>query len=348
MDHRFRDTHRYGRAHGFASGYSTLEEGWVENTYLEYQAVLIPFNHCYHSSVPAEELGNPPFGNIEYMFRAAHRYAQQHGYPTGFPAFEQGRDETGKVIFGTTLLHDSVVEIRSVPAEDLGSPNFGDVKRMVIAAHRYARSVGDGAFVSGFPLFEQGIEAGRLHYGTALIKQTASFQHVPADVLALFGASTEITAQLINEMQGVLIFNNSGRTVLVKDEHTSEVRKVEAKRWAVGRFDGMATKNRSKGKIAKCGDWNIGYVTHDGGVRCFGLKRQSPYIGIEPEWHNDWRSLGDDWRELDDAAKAFDPRPSGNSGGERPERESRHRDVPRGGIIHDAPAAGRELASRTA
>jgi hypothetical protein len=51
--------------------------------------------------------------------------------------------------------------------------------------NRYARALGSG-YVSGFPLFEQGLQGGVLHYGVALINGNASFRHVLADTLGIF------------------------------------------------------------------------------------------------------------------------------------------------------------------
>ena len=185
MDSRIRNSHRYAVAHGFVSGYSTMEEGRVADNQLEYQIVLMPTGHAEHRHVKRRDLrGNPEFGNIRDMFRAAHRYAQGHGFETGFPAFEQGKDVDNDVVYGINLLRNSVARVRSVPASDLGDPDFGDPKEMMIAAHRFART--QPGMISGFPLFEQGLNGGVLHYGISLIDSSATFRHILADALAIF------------------------------------------------------------------------------------------------------------------------------------------------------------------
>lgn len=186
MNIRFRTVHRYAIAHGYLSGYSTLEEGLVADDQLEYQGVLIPGVNAEYRLVKREDLnGSPVFENIGDMFRATHRYANGYGFETGFPSFEQGKDIDDDIIYGITMLRNSIATVRSVPASALGNPNFDNPKEMMIATHRYALNQ-PGNFVSGFPLFEQGINAGVLHFGIALINSSASFQLILADALSIF------------------------------------------------------------------------------------------------------------------------------------------------------------------
>lgn len=345
FDYRFRDVHRYALARDHVSGFSTLEQGMVDERYLEYQAVLIPNGHGIHQIVSAQALGDPRFENIEEMFRAAHRYAVSQNFATGFPAFEQGFNQNNQLMFDTTLLSSSIVDVRSVPADDLGTPSFANTVSMFISVHRYAMNLNAG-YISGFPIFEQGLRDGVLHYGVALIKATAFFMLIPADVLAVYGGAA---LSSIVEF-GVVIFNNSPKPVYVKDEQdTEKLRTIAPNSWGFGRFDGIAASNQEKGRIAKCPDWNIGYVDRNGRVRCFGPRGDAPYVGIEPDWRPNSDSLGDNWKDLDNAAKEFDPPPAGGGGGDsQHERHDHDWDPPdQGGIIHDAPSRDREEASRT-
>lgn len=220
LDFRFRDVHRFARAGGYVSGFSTLEEGLVDlsngGQYLEYQAVLIPSGSGTVPSVNADDLGNPEFSNIEQMFRSAHRYAREQNYTTGFPAFEQGRNQNGELVFGITLLNSEVVDIRSVPASCLGTPSFSDTTAMFNSVHRYSRDLNSG-YISGYPLFEQGLENGVLKYGVALVKSSATFLQHPADLLALYGRGEPNQGTLVlitdngtTQAGGVVITNESG------------------------------------------------------------------------------------------------------------------------------------------
>ncbi|MDJ0799843.1 MAG: hypothetical protein QNJ51_24065 [Calothrix sp. MO_167.B12] len=154
-----------------------------------YQAIVFPSSGTqYRPDVKSRDLeGNPDLGNIGDVFRAVHRYAEGHGFISGFPSFEEGVDPDNERVYGMTLLEASIVDVRSVAAIDLGSPNFNNVGEMVRAAHRYARSLDRSLYVSGYPLFEQGRDAANnLFYGVALVKFPVSLHQVPADALGIF------------------------------------------------------------------------------------------------------------------------------------------------------------------
>jgi hypothetical protein len=117
-----------------------------------------------------DEYGELPDGPIGKMI-LAHRFAQDKGYATGFPDFEQdGR--SGETVYGIRCINsDAVVEITDIAASQLGNPK--DFTERFKAIDLWCERHGRGKFKTGFPNGEERRTDGKLFYGAVLLRREA-------------------------------------------------------------------------------------------------------------------------------------------------------------------------------
>jgi hypothetical protein len=198
---RYRQVHRYAEAHGFVSGFPDFEQDLDGAQQLRFGNIFLHATVAERRVVKARDLGNPSADNVGERFRAAHRYTTALGFVGGFPDYEQSLDVDNDLVYGTILLRNTGAQRRIVRATALGNPRQDDIGERVRAAHRYAVANG---FVSGFPNFEQSLDAGNLVYGIIVVSGPVAERRVlHADALDLcgrFGFEPSITCDQRNKL----------------------------------------------------------------------------------------------------------------------------------------------------
>lgn len=198
---RFRQSQRYAETHGFASGYPDFEQSMDAATGLQFGTILLGRGDVEVRGVLADELGfsGEDVGN---RARSAHRYAEAHGFISGFPNWEQSRDSNGNLVYGIVLLGTQISERRIVRATELKFAG-DDVGERYRTAHRYAEAHG---FRSGFPDWEQSLDdAGELVYGIILIRPSQAERRVITEVaLKIFTGFTFDDAIALDERHRLL------------------------------------------------------------------------------------------------------------------------------------------------
>jgi hypothetical protein len=198
---RFRQVHRYAEAHQRVSGYPDFEQSLDMNGDLVYGTILLDLIGTERRVITANELGYSG-DDVGQRSRAAHSYAESHGFVSGFPDWEQGLDASGDLVYGTILLRSNIAERRVIKARELGYTGE-DIGQRSRSAHSYAESHG---FVSGFPDWEQSLDAsGDLVYGVILLKNTGAERRVIlADILNIFTSFTFAQGITIQQQRTLL------------------------------------------------------------------------------------------------------------------------------------------------
>ena len=185
-DQRLRQANRYALQNGYAAGIHNFEDLFLRDVTppdggfpIAYGVNLfkhgpyIEWKDVFKRDLP----GAPAISDVQATWCAIHEYAQESGYFTGFPTFEEADYGRG-VVYGAMLLKaGSYIEWKDVFKRDLpGAPAISDVQATWRAIHEYAQESG---YFTGFPTFEEADYGRGVVYGAMLLKDFIEFQYVP-------------------------------------------------------------------------------------------------------------------------------------------------------------------------
>ncbi|MEE3950205.1 M12 family metallopeptidase [Bacillus wiedmannii] len=179
---RFRAVSSYAGNHGFGGAFPNFHQLDVgDGRGVLYGVVCIKPEAVEVRSVPASELGDPR--DEGERFRAVSSYAGNHGFGAAFPDCHQLDVGDGRgVLYGVVCIKPEAVEVRSVPASELGDPR--DEGERFRAVSSYAGNHGFGAAFPDCHQLDVGDGRGVL-YGVVCIKPEAvEVRSVPVALLS--------------------------------------------------------------------------------------------------------------------------------------------------------------------
>ncbi|NGY70430.1 hypothetical protein F6Y04_07980 [Bacillus megaterium] len=124
IEGRFRAVNDYARGLGYETAFPNFEEDLKEDGRgLVYGAACLKPDAVKLDDVPISELGYPK--TIEEKFRKVNKYAQDRGYETAFPNFQEANKGDGRgVVYGVAFLKRDAVKLDDVPISELGYPKL--------------------------------------------------------------------------------------------------------------------------------------------------------------------------------------------------------------------------------
>ncbi|WP_270607116.1 hypothetical protein [Bacillus mobilis] len=154
---------------GIIGGFPNFEEG-VEGNVPIYMAHFILSGAAeYRGDIPGDEIGNPDPRNVPDMFRAANRYALNHGYAAGIPNLHRNGEAN---VYGMILFKPGMAEIQDVKVSDLTNLIPNDIGSSFRTVFRY-KNEKNMPFGAAFPNFEQRAADDGLVYGVVFLKNEA-------------------------------------------------------------------------------------------------------------------------------------------------------------------------------
>ena len=246
--------------------------------------------------IPASELGNPT--TTEARFRAIHRWADNHGYVSGVPTFQQA-NFGGGTVYGAYLLKPGTAIVRDISASELGNPaNMEDRFR---AINRWAS---DHGYAAGFPNFEQADYGQGTVYGAVLVR-AGNADHVDVPEFVVAGRVTlrtdnghylcaedggkngrEVTARPLNpaEWETFEVIPMGGNKIALKSAYGQYVNADGGGGKMIHAFQGNPTDTaifemigRGNGRIAlRTSDGQHYLCAEDGGGRELNATRTTP------------------------------------------------------------------------
>lgn len=211
---RLRQAHRYAVANGFATGWLNFEaKDYNDGKGPVWGVLLLPARPNLKSvDVPVSELHAPSLTDVAGVYRAAHRWSNQHGYATAIPTMEQANYGAGTVYGIVPIPHD--VTHVDIPLTELdGHPSFGEVSTVFRSVNRW--TLGHHSAV-GFPVFEKAAVGGKVVYGAFYADPSLGVEHRDVSAPWLFETVTDFTVKSITyDLARAHIINDTVTDMLI-------------------------------------------------------------------------------------------------------------------------------------